>query len=652
MYDEYGAIRQNVTTYQDISGVVDSIVYIYQRGVVNTYQNVDLYLASTTQIQNDIIVGSKLYKYDDDDFQSVAISESGNITTHINTINDLHIDISNDFLDTSLNIVARQGEGTGIYYDGNVTIGNPTHTYDNISNSRGRDLTLYGDIRIKQGGQLIIEDGSMTNLTVLHKFSDILNIQNIGTGPGVTVNQQDSTYHDIVHFQDNSDNVFVIGAEGNTIISGKLHIGIDKSLISGSGSVGNNNNDEFGIYNDFEIQGISKDDASYNFFVNGNTLIKNDLDISGSLYLDDYFQMNTIQNNSIFQINDISGYTSDYIFDISTVVVTKHENMNTTSTPIMYLGRTGVANSGYAEFAMCQYDASDTEPLVKMEFNLDNTSANDKTNVLTLTAKDGGYVGINNNNPENNLDVSGKIRMDGNIEFKGNLTTFNSPITINDDISINSTINVNHDISFNKNVDISDNLVVHKEIRLFEEYTNNFTGNNAVIKKYGKIEYKNDTATSKDNLYIENVGGQNIVFKTNDDERVTILNHGDVSFNHSILGHSITLVNNVSLGGTILSSSDRRIKENITPLENCLDKIDSITGCQYNRTDLIDNTKLHVGVIAQDVEKVYPEIVETNNSDVKQVNYNSLIAVLVECVKELKEENKELKQRIINLENK
>ena len=106
------------------------------------------------------------------------------------------------------------------------------------------------------------------------------------------------------------------------------------------------------------------------------------------------------------------------------------------------------------------------------------------------------------------------------------------------------------------------------------------------------------------------------------------------------------------LGGTMISSSDRRIKANITPLENCLDKIDSISGYQYNRTDLIDTEKIHVGVIAQDVEEVYPELVETNKLDIKQVNYNSLIAVLVECVKELKEENKELKERIINLENK
>ena len=215
--------------------------------------------------------------------------------------------------------------------------------------------------------------------------------------------------------------------------------------------------------------------------------------------------MNTIQNNSIFQINDISGYTSGYIFDLSTVVITKHENMNTTTTPIMYLGRTGTSNSGYAELSICQYETNNTQPRVKMEFNLDNTSANDKTNVLTLTAKDGGYVGINNNNPQHNLDVSGTIQLDGeiefktgsNIDFKGGVTTFNTPITVNDDISINSTFNINHDTSFNNNVDIGDNLVIHKEFRLFENYTDKFTGNNSTIQKYGKIEYKNDTTTTK-----------------------------------------------------------------------------------------------------------------------------------------------------------
>ena len=651
-YDDSGNIISTLDKYIDVSGIETDISYVYQRGIMNILSNSDVYISSTTQIQNDLIIGSNLYLHSNDgnnNFIKVTLAESGNDTTTITDLNNYNLEIEEDLNDTSLNIVASQGTGTGIYYDGNVTIGNPTHSETDISNNSGRELTLYGDIRIKHGGELIIEDGTMTDLTIEKKFSDVLNIQNIGTGPGVTVNQWDATHHDIIHFQDNSDNVFVVGAEGNTIISGKLHIGIDKSLITGSGSIGNNNNDEEGIYNDFDIKGISKNDASYNFYVNGNTLIKDDLDISGSFYLDDYFQMNTIQQESIFQINDISGYTSGYSFDVSTVVITKHENMNTTTTPIMYLGRTGVANSGYAELSICQYETNNTQPRVKMEFNLDNTTANDKTNVLTLTAEDGGYVGINNNTPQYNLDVNGTIQLDGeiefrtgsNIDFKSGVTTFNTPVTINDDISINSTFNINHDTSFNENVDITENLVIHKEFKIFDGNSNFFTNIYGVTEKCSKINYSNT------NIYIENVGGEDIVFKTNDTERVVIFNNGDVSFNHSI-----QISDDVTVGGTMMSSSDRRIKTNIAPLENCLDKIDGISGYQYNRTDLIDTTKLHVGVIAQDVEEVYPELVETNKSDIKQVNYNSLIAVLVECVKELKEENKELKERIINLENK
>ena len=61
MYDEYGAIRQNVTTYQDISGVKILIVYIYQRGDSKYISKCRFIFetVSTTQIQNDIIVGSK-----------------------------------------------------------------------------------------------------------------------------------------------------------------------------------------------------------------------------------------------------------------------------------------------------------------------------------------------------------------------------------------------------------------------------------------------------------------------------------------------------------------------------------------------------------------------------------------------------------------
>jgi hypothetical protein len=56
------------------------------------------------------------------------------------------------------------------------------------------------------------------------------------------------------------------------------------------------------------------------------------------------------------------------------------------------------------------------------------------------------------------------------------------------------------------------------------------------------------------------------------------------------------------------------------------------------------------GVIAQDVEAVYPELVSTGPEGFKQVNYTGLVGVLIEAVKELKQKNDALEQRIAELE--
>jgi hypothetical protein len=98
------------------------------------------------------------------------------------------------------------------------------------------------------------------------------------------------------------------------------------------------------------------------------------------------------------------------------------------------------------------------------------------------------------------------------------------------------------------------------------------------------------------------------------------------------------------LVGNVISQSDRRIKTNINPIYNCLEKIDTISGYTYNRLDL-DNEK-HIGLIAQEVEELFPELVtETNN--IKGINYQGFIAVLLNCIKELnkKIENIEIGNR-------
>jgi len=96
----------------------------------------------------------------------------------------------------------------------------------------------------------------------------------------------------------------------------------------------------------------------------------------------------------------------------------------------------------------------------------------------------------------------------------------------------------------------------------------------------------------------------------------------------------VTLDNNVMIGGNITSKSDKRLKENITPLTDCLSKINKLNGCSFTRNDLSDKNKKYLGLIAQEVEEVFPELV-TEVDNIKSVNYQAFTAVLLECVKEL-----------------
>ncbi len=106
-------------------------------------------------------------------------------------------------------------------------------------------------------------------------------------------------------------------------------------------------------------------------------------------------------------------------------------------------------------------------------------------------------------------------------------------------------------------------------------------------------------------------------------------------------GNGAHIGNGASGYGTIVAaaftvSSDRRLKTDIKPIENSLDIIDQITGVKFNWISSNESKRRQVGVIAQDVQKVLPELVETNSETKKlAVNYPGLVAPLIEAVKEL-----------------
>ena len=91
------------------------------------------------------------------------------------------------------------------------------------------------------------------------------------------------------------------------------------------------------------------------------------------------------------------------------------------------------------------------------------------------------------------------------------------------------------------------------------------------------------------------------------------------------------------------TSSDARLKKNISTIDHGLKKVNAMRGVSYEL--LRDNTR-NVGVIAQEMEEVVPEVVTEGEDGMKAVNYGALVGVLIEAVKELTQEVETLKAKL------
>lgn len=123
---------------------------------------------------------------------------------------------------------------------------------------------------------------------------------------------------------------------------------------------------------------------------------------------------------------------------------------------------------------------------------------------------------------------------------------------------------------------------------------------------------------------------------------------------------------NVYAAGTINGSSDARLKTNVNTLTGSLDNVLKLRGVTFNWKKSASNDRLQYGFIAQEVEKIFPDLVGTDSNGFKTINYSGVIPVLTEAIKtqqeeieELKSENQQLKstleqllKRVEALENK
>ena len=88
------------------------------------------------------------------------------------------------------------------------------------------------------------------------------------------------------------------------------------------------------------------------------------------------------------------------------------------------------------------------------------------------------------------------------------------------------------------------------------------------------------------------------------------------------------------------STSDISLKENVSTIENALEKVLSLRGVEYDR---VESGEHQIGVIAQEVEKIIPEVVY--GGEIKSVAYANIVALLIEAIKEQQKEIEELKKK-------
>jgi len=109
---------------------------------------------------------------------------------------------------------------------------------------------------------------------------------------------------------------------------------------------------------------------------------------------------------------------------------------------------------------------------------------------------------------------------------------------------------------------------------------------------------------------------------------------GDPSYDLDVLG-------TIRASSDVIAFSDKRVKENIKTIDNALDKVTKLRGVTYTRKDIEDKST-KVGVIAQEVLEILPEVVNQDDKGMYSVAYGNIVGVLIEAVKEQQKQINEL----------
>ena len=319
--------------------------------------------------------------------------------------------------------------------------------------------------------------------------------------------------------------------------------------------------------------------------------------------------------------------------------------------------RIGHTDSGTIDTASGDLKLSSTTGTTKIDDILNVTEAATFDDNVTIKTSTNKTFAIKDNSSVDKFTVATHT---GNTSISGTLT-------VTSGITFSSTLSVTGISSFNSDTDatastssasirtlggaaIAKQLWVGTKVASPEIITSGVTNTGSVGTN--AIKWANMYATTFNGALSGNATSAttatNVVGTSN---RVLYNNGTDTTTTNTNLKFDGT---NLEVGGDITAfASDERLKTNIKPLENALEKVLSLSGFTYNFNEIgeslgFDKEITHVGVSAQQIQAVLPEAVAPApaNNDYLTVKYEKIVPLLIEAIKELADKVEKLEQKL------